>query len=497
MGPWPQDQLPALVRGLLAKGRETEWIEFKHNNADPATIGEYISALSNAAALDGEDAGFLVWGVEDGTNTLVGTTFDPTKVKGSGNEDLISWLSHLSTPRLDFRFSELELDGHRLVLLEIPAATTQPVCFRSEEYIRIGSHKQKLRGHPEKERALWQVLNRTSFEGGAAMQGLDTQGVLARIDYASLLDLLKLPHPQTPDLILEVLAAEGIVTRSVASTWSITNFGAILFAKDLNDFLGLSRKAVRVIEYHGPGRLLTKRERVFSKGYAVDFEDLIDFVMGLLPSNEVLEKAVRKTIPMLPDIAVREILANALIHQDFQITGTGPMIEVFDGRVEVTNSGAPLVETDRFLDKPPRSRNELLASMMRRIGYCEERGSGIDKVVASVEVFQLPAPLFEAPGDSTRVTLFGHKDLSDMGPADRTRAVYQHACLRLALREPMTNATLRERFGIKKGSAATASRLIKEAMDAGVIGLVEEGVGARRRNYVPFWAIPSANAGGA
>jgi ATP-dependent DNA helicase RecG len=96
---------------------------------------------------------------------------------------------------------------------------------------------------------------------------------------------------------------------------------------------------------------------------------------------------------MYPEIAVRELIANALIHQNFSVTGVGPMIEIFANRMEITNPGIPLVQTDRFLDSPPRSRNETLASIMRRIGICEERGSGVDKIIFETELYQLPAPL--------------------------------------------------------------------------------------------------------
>src|SRR5208337_1323307 len=93
-------------------------------------------------------------------------------------------------------------------------------------------------------------------------------------------------------------------------------------------------------------------------------------------------------------------------HQDFSVMGTGPMVEVFSNRIEITNAGEPLIKTERFLDSPPKSRNDALASLMRRFGVCEERGSGIDKVVAQVELYQLPAPLFEAPLGFTRAVLF-------------------------------------------------------------------------------------------
>jgi predicted HTH transcriptional regulator len=125
---------------------------------------------------------------------------------------------------------------------------------------------------------------------------------------------------------------------------------------------------------------------------------------------------------------------------------------------------------------------------MRRFRICEERGSGIDKVVSEVEFYQLPAPLFETPEGFTRAVLFAHKPLSAMDKADRVRACYLHACLRHVVRQPMTNASLRERFGIASTNKAMASRLLREALGAGMIRLVNEEVGHKSRSYVPFWA---------
>lgn len=191
---------------------------------------------------------------------------------------------------------------------------------------------------------------------------------------------------------------------------------------------------------------------------------------------------------MFPELAVRELVANALIHQDFFSTGTGPMVEIFDDRIEITNPGEPLVDTQRFVDTPPRSRNEALASLMRRIRICEERGSGIDKVGFQVELFQLPAPLFEVPQGFTRAVLFAHKPLSEMDKGERVRACYLHACLRYVTRRALTNASLRERFGVAQKNMATVSRYIREAVEAGMIKPVDGRAARRLRSYVPFWA---------
>ena len=261
-----------------------------------------------------------------------------------------------------------------------------------------------------------------------------------------------------------------------------------MFAKRLQDFPTVSRKAVRLILYKGNNRIETVRELEGSKGYAVGFEGLIDYLKTMLPSNEEIGKAFRQDVPMYPELALRELVANAIIHQDFSITGTGPMIELFTDRLEITNPGMPLVDTLRFLDTPPQSRNEAIASFMRRIGVCEERGSGIDKVIFQTEVYQLPAPIFEQTDKHTRVVLFAHKAYKDMDTEDRVRACYQHCCLRYVNREHMNNTSVRERFGFEEGNSAMASRVIKSTVDSGLIKPYDIQANRKLMRYVPVWA---------
>jgi predicted HTH transcriptional regulator len=191
---------------------------------------------------------------------------------------------------------------------------------------------------------------------------------------------------------------------------------------------------------------------------------------------------------MFPELAIRELVANAIIHQDLHKTGTSPLVEIFSNRMEITNPGLPLVKTDRFLDSPPKSRNEMVASFMRRIGVCEERGSGVDKVVFQTKFYQLPAPLFETTDEHTRSVLFAHREFRDMDKDDRIRACYLHACLKYVQRSFMTNTTLRERFGIEDKNSATASRIIKDTTQAGLIRCHDDSVGSKAKKYLPWWA---------
>ncbi len=481
--------LLGVVHELAKLPSEMPWVEFKLNNSDPQEIGEYISALANAAALEGKAHAYLLWGVDNDTHDIVGTSFDPASAK-KGNQPLESWLLQLLSPRVHFKFERVAVDDREVVLLEIARAANRPVAFRCVEYIRIGEVKKPLKEAPELERSLWRIFDTTPFEELIALERLTDEAVLRLLNYPAYFDLLEMPLPANRDGILEALAEDSLIQRCQAGGWDITNLGAILFAKNLKDFRGVRRKAMRVIQYSGNDRVKTLKEQEGSKGYAGAFEGLVGYINGLLPSNEVIGQALRKTVPMFPELAVRELVANALIHQDFFVTGAGPMVEIFEDRIEITNPGEPLVATDRFLDTPPKSRNEVLASLMRRFRICEERGSGIDKVAFEVEYYQLPAPLFEVPDGFTRSVLFAHKDLKEMDRVERVRACYLHACLTYVTRKKMTNTSVRERFGIPDQNSAEASRLLKEALEAKVIVIQDPSVGTRSRSYLPWWAAP-------
>lgn len=480
--------LQSLVRELVALPSETGWVELKHNNGDPQEIGEYISALSNSAALDGKSRAYLLWGVDDATHELRGTSFDPG-TKRVGAEELESWLLRQLAPKIEFRFLRVVINDMKFVLLEIDRAFRHPVQFSGTEYLRIGSYKKKLKDFPERERTLWRIFDATPFEHLLAADKLNSDEVLRLLDYPAYFDMMGAPLPELRDGILQALLADQLIVREDGGGWAIRNLGAILFARRLTDFGGLQRKAVRVVAYKGHGRAEgTFREQEGGRGYAAGFAGLIGYINGLLPNNEVVGQALRKSVPIYPELAIRELVANALIHQDFSITGSGPMVELFADRMEITNPGQPLVDTQRLLDHPPRSRNEGLASLMRRVGICEERGSGVDKVVFQTELYQLPAPAFEVTGDSTRTTLFTPRPLMKMDPTDRVRAVYLHACLRYVERDFMTNTTVRGRFGLDIKNSAMASRLIKEALTQQMIRLHDRTAPPKYRKYVPIWA---------
>jgi len=228
---------------------------------------------------------------------------------------------------------------------------------------------------------------------------------------------------------------------------------------------------------------------VGNKGYASGFQGLVAYINQQLPTNEVIEKALRKVVKMYPEIAIRELVANALIHQDFTEQGTGPTVEIFQDRIEITNPGKPLIEPLRFIDHQPQSRNEKIAHFMRRANICEERGSGIDKVVHLAEIFQLPAPNFIQENNFLKAIMYTHKTLTQMDRNDKIRATYQHCCLKYVSNENMTNQSLRERFKIEPKNYSTVSRIIADTIQEKLIKEYDLTNKSRKyAKYVPIWA---------
>ena len=485
------EQLSYLLHQLLSDAHETEWLECKRNKADPEAIGRNLSALANSGVLHGRDTAYMVWGIEDDTQAIVGTSFRPWEAK-KGNEELQNWLMRSLRPQVDFRIHEWLHEGQPMVMFEIPCADDAPVRFRGNAYVRVGSLTKRLDEYPPKEKALWAALTKTQFEKGIARSDLSGGEVLSSLRFLDCLSLLEIPLPKDSQRILERLAQEDLIVAMPGGKFAITNLGAILFAEDLHQFDLLDRKALRIIKYEGAGRTRVEREwrdAPSSQGYAAAFSAILAYIASQLPHSEPIGQAFREEIRAYPETAIRELVANALIHQDFSVSGAGPMVEIFDRRVEITNPGAPLIDPQRFLDFPPKARNPKLAAMMRRMQICEEAGTGVDKVVEEIEDYRLPAAEFRVKGDNTQVVLFGPKEFSAMNKLERIHVCYQHACLRYVQGKQMTNMSLRARFGLPANRHASASRVIKNAMDEGLVKVFENGSAVGRgASYAPFWA---------
>ena len=453
-----------LIDALISRPTETEWVEFKDNFHSNDEIGERIAAISNSALLKNMSFGYIVFGVDDKTHKVVGTNFYPTQKK-VGNEELESWLSTRLNPRIDFEIIDnfdYEDKGH-VCIFKIPATVNRPVSFLNIEYIRVGSVTRKLKDFPQKESKIWKG-NQKAIESIVLKSGLTEAQVMSLLSSETYFDMMHLPIPSDTKGVMDRFLSEKIILIDPVG-YSITELGALLLAKNLADFDLLRRKSVRVIVYKGKNKLDTTREQQFNSGYALCFKNLVDWINGQLPMNEEIGTALRTEVRMYPEIAVREIVANMLIHQDLAEQGF-PMVEIYPDRIDFSNSGQPVINYERFIDEYS-SRNDSLADMMRRMGICEEKGSGLDKVVDS--------------------TLFSYRKLSQLSKMERIDACYQHACLKYVSNDKMTNKSLRQRLGIDDKNYPMASRIIRDSIDAKLIKEDSSDTGIRHC-YLPYWA---------
>lgn len=486
----PTADIMELIYSLVGHPDETEWIEFKEGNSNPKQIARDISALSNAAAFHGRDFAYKLWGINDSSHELVGTTFRPL-TKKVGNQTLSTWLKRVLTPNALYDFLETDYDGRHFVVLQINAASTQPVYFDKDAYIREGSSSTTLEPGSAKERELWRRLQRADFCNQVAESDVKAGDVSDLMDVDAYYRLLGQRKPNTTESQLRGLVEQELLREQDNGRYAITNLGALLVARRLTFFGGLRKRVLRVVRYEGKGSFAIVGDWDFDMGYALALHAAEERILSSIPSRESLEGAFRRIRYAYPEQAIRELLGNAVLHQDLSDSTSGPLVGIHDGRIVFSNPGVPLVPRERLLNAQPKTRNALLVDNMRRMDLCEEGGTGWDIAVAACEAYCLPAPQLESSDElGTRVTLYADRPYRRMSKAERMDAVYWHACLLYEQGDSMSNQTLRERFGLDGSSKNTVamSRLIRECCEAGLIREEDTEASARYRRYVPAWS---------
>jgi predicted HTH transcriptional regulator len=476
---------PCALLDRLLHEHETEWLEFKLNRAEPVELGEYVSALANSAMLADRDKAYLVFGIEDGTRKKIGTKIRLRNLK-KGGENFVNWLQRKLDPVLMIDYLDFDCAGTDFALMCIEPSYDRPVKFDGVAYIRVGENKKKLEDFPEHERALWLATGRRRFEQAIAAANLSAERILEVINIDTHYKLAGEEKPKSPLELVRKLEQIGAIKDSMEGGYDVLNLGAIILAEDIDHFPSLKGKSVRVIKYEGLNKRKSVLEQEGRRGYAIGFSGLIRFIMQN-SIHETYVDGVRKNVPLCPEVAVREVVANALIHQDFTQFGSGPVVEVYANRIEVVNPGNSLIEPDRMFDER-KSRNQKLAEIMRNLGLCEERGGGLDKAMIAVEEAYLPAPDFIASKDSMRVVLFGPRPFHQMSKLEKERACFFHCIIRWIQHDYMSNSSLRERFSLPQAEYQAVSAIITSMVKAGRIIPADPAQGKRSAKYIPYWA---------
>ena len=440
------ENLRELIDELIRTRGECLWLEFKKNNFNPEMIGEDISAIANGAALEDRSCGYMIWGVDNDTRKLEGVKENFRKLRKGGTE-LENWLRQMLSRNADFEWGAVESEGRLVGVLKIAAAVGQPVTFQRNGFIRVGSYTKRLNEYPELEGRLWDKLRGGKFESRYAKEHLTISEALGLIDYVPYFDQRQLSVPSSIEETARILEDEGLVVREDSGRYAITNMGALMLGKRLSDFPGVERKVIRIVQYVGDDKFQIQRDVIVNKGYLSGFEEAMKFIRAVIPTRADIGEAFRQQETGYPLLAIREAVANAIIHQDFLLRGAGPTIEIFPSRIEISNLGLPLVDVLRIVDTTPKSRNEKLASFARRMNICEELGSGWDRIVSACELMQLPTPKIDLYEDSIKVVMYARIPFANLSNDSKMWSVYTHACIKYIGRDQLTNASLRKRFG--------------------------------------------------
>lgn len=471
-----------LITGLI-NNRESEYIEFKTSNDDPKLFGETVCALANGAILANKEEAYLIYGIDDDSN-IVGTKFNPyKKAKGQPFINLIATKLRHAEPLI---YKTGEVEGKPVVIIIIPRAKLYPVEFEGTAYIRVDSAKKKLSEHPELARKLWELILKHSFEDSYATELVSRKTIFDLLDFSPYYSRRNTPVPNNHKTIIDTMQNEGVLVKKL-DKYYITNLDALLFAKDMSNFPTLINRDVRIIKYKGHNKIDVERSLDFHEGYALCIDKIAETVNLLLPTEEIMIGTERQQQTTFTEDIIRELLSNILIHQDFSVDGYYPRIEIFSDRIEFTNSGTPIIDTNRFLDLN-MSRNAKLAKLARFMRMCEERGMGFDKVESACEESFLPSPIPSASDGITRVIVFGHKSLRQFSKQDRVNLVYMHCCFQYINQNQLTNETLRQRFPDNVMSPIVASRWISEALHTGIISKFDPNASRKNSSYIPTWA---------
>lgn len=356
--------LKKIVLELCSYEDEQEWFEFKENWFQPDILGEYVSALSNAAAFHHKDQAYFVWGVNNDTHEIVGTTFN--QYCDYNKEPFQNYLARNLFPSINFLFEEATINDKRVVVLVIPAAEEIPTAFKEKRFIRIGSSKANLKDYPKREIQLFKILD-------GREETIETLS-------AKYQDL-------TFSKLFGYYGSRGIVLNEKTFEKNLglrnKNGDYNLLAQLLSDN---SHFPLRVSIFEGE----TKGSNLFSVrefGYnclLYSLDEVLRYgdVLNLIQTDESERVMERPETPLFDNEAFREAIINAFLH-NLWVSGNEPMISVFSNRMEILSRGtlAPTQTMEGFFLGESVPVNEKLSEIFLQLHISEKSGRGVPKII--------------------------------------------------------------------------------------------------------------------
>ncbi|MCK5883955.1 MAG: putative DNA binding domain-containing protein [Bacteriovoracaceae bacterium] len=475
-----RDLLVKSLRPLPQELNEVDWKVALSHKKD--RLKKHLSAFSNLSG-----GGFLIFGVND-DGKVVGISDEESRLIA----DALANMARTGLePQVNIKYITFNFDGFPLLGIYIEESFEKPVHIKNKSieraYIRAGG-QSRIMSMDEVRRA---VVSSRSLRFGEITAAFSHDVLDSWEDYFDFTEVMKRTRPSGftgKSAFYEYLLSLRLLTK-VNNIYVPTNLAVICCAKDFTKLHSYERFSIRLIQYKGNTKLTATRDETVSVGYSLGLDRIINTVTNWLPHSEEIIGASLVTRSTIPEVALREIIVNAIIHRDFTISNSCITVELYDDRIEITNPGSllPEISVDRLIDHPSRTRNEVLSDLMRKLGFAEERGSGIDKAVIASEKMGLPPIDFRNEADYFRVTLFSARSFQSMSKSEKIDTIYQHACLNSVIQRNTTGRSIRERFRMTRNESTKVYRLIDDSISVGKIKLANPEDSRKDHYYLPYW----------
>jgi ATP-dependent DNA helicase RecG len=463
------------IAEYLALPKESRGVEFKEAKSrfDTEKLLDYCTAIANCGG------GVLILGVTDRS---------PREVCGTravGKPRDAELLIHQKLG-LDVVIREHGCNASRVVVVKIPNRLPGvPVNNNGRYLTRKGESLV-----PMEATELVAIVNekRTSVLESISMNAVSEDELDRYIDMSAFFELSDSEVPEDIGRRASVYVANRFLAQEFDGLYGITMMGGLLFARDLRKFPSVVHRRLRFIKYRGMSKIDASLDREYWRGYALEFDDFLADIRREVPMIEDIGKARRTNTPLYLDVTIRELVANAMSHQDFDAQPGQIRVELYENRLEVTNPGRPVMDVKEFV-RMSNPRNVDLSAKMREMNMCENRGSGIQRLLSENEIHRRADPEFQVVSSLTKARITGKQNFTSLTLEERLWAVFMHTSFRYESGGYMTNATFRERYGLGKAKTALVTNAINTAIEAKMIRQYDETSQSRRyAKYVPFWA---------
>lgn len=393
-----------LLNQLLSIETENEVIEFKtaENQFDKDKLGRYFSALSNEANLNNQDFGYLLMGVKD-DKKVVGTAINNNQINDYKLE-----ISNSTSPRNSFsNVYEVNKDGHRVLIFEIPAAQKgQPVSWKGHCYGRDGESLGALSDY-DRDRIKAQTNQKDWSAEIIEYAGIEDLSKTA-IDFARL--QYKEKNPKLKDEIDTWNDELFLDKAKITIKGKITNTAILLLGKPESEHF-INPATARITW------ILKDKENV-EKDYEHFSCPFINVTEQIGAKIRNLKYRYIKSGTLFPDevdqydpYIIREALHNCIAHQDYTLGGKIIVVENEDGWVSFTNVGAFIpksVEEVVTSDSPEsKYRNTFLVGAMVNLNMIDTIGSGIKRMFRIQKDKFFPLPDYDLSNNKVKVTIIG------------------------------------------------------------------------------------------